>query len=78
MAHRTLRLTDEDERNIDRIQEHFRQSLIPVEVHWNEIIRTGLRELAQRLEATSESAPVPAPNGAIETALRNLRKADSF
>ena len=67
MAHRTLRLTDEDERNIDRIQAHFRQSLIPVEVHWNEIIRTGLRELAQRLEATSESAPVPAPNGAIET-----------
>ena len=34
MAHRTLRLTDEDERNIARIQDHFRQSTIPVEVHY--------------------------------------------
>ena len=61
MAHRTLRLTDEDERNIDRIQAHFRQSSIPVEVHWNEIIRTGLRELAQRLAETSESTPARPP-----------------
>ena len=34
MAHRTLRLTDEDERNIARIQDHFRQSTIPIEVHY--------------------------------------------
>ena len=34
MAHRTLRLTDEDERNIARSQDHFRQSTIPVEVHY--------------------------------------------
>ena len=67
MAHRTLRLTDEDERNIARIQDHFRQSTIPIEVHWNEIVRTGLRELAQRLAAPSEGAPAPpVSNGATE------------
>ena len=63
MAHRTLRLTDQDERNIARIQEHFRHSLIPIEVHWNEVIRTGLRELAQRLDA--ERAPGREPRGAL-------------
>ena len=61
MAHRTIRLSDEDERNIVLIQEHFRQSTIPIEVHWNEIIRTGLRELAQRLAETSESTPARPP-----------------
>ena len=67
MAHRTLRLTNEDERNIARIQDHFRQSTIPIEVHWNEIVRSGLRELAQRLAATSEGDPTPpVSNGAAE------------
>ena len=63
MAHRTIRLSDEDERNIARIQEHFRRSRIPVEVHWNEVIRTGLRELAQRLGPDEKQ-----PNGRSESA----------
>ena len=51
MAHRTVRLTDEDERHIQVVQEHFRSGAIPIEVHWNDVIRTALRELAQRLES---------------------------
>ena len=53
MAHRTVRLTDEDERRISVVQEHFRAGPVPIDVHWAEVIRTGLRELAQRLERTA-------------------------
>ena len=56
MAHRTLRLTEEDERNIARVQEHFRNGDIPIDIHWNEVIRTGLRELAQRISTETEPA----------------------
>ena len=50
MAHRTIRLTDEDEKNIALVQEYFRAGPVPINVHWNDVIRTGLRELVKRLK----------------------------
>ena len=58
MAHRSVRLSSEDEANISAIQEHFRSGPVPIEVHWNEVIRTGLRELVQRLDRERKAAPV--------------------
>ena len=56
MAHRTVRLNEEDERHIAIVQEHFRRGPIPIEIHWNEVIRTGLRHLAERV---AEDQPEP-------------------
>ena len=55
MAHRTIRLTDEDEKNIALVQEHFRTGPVPINVHWNDVIRTGLKELVKRLEGAAEA-----------------------
>ena len=67
MAHRTVRLNDDDERNIAIVQEHFRRGPIPIEIHWNEVIRTGLRHLAERLAEAPANHEHARENGSTES-----------
>ena len=64
MAHRRINFNDEDEQRIAAIQEYFRNDVVPIEVHWNEVIRTALRELEARLSDTGqEKAPAESDGG---------------